>query len=514
MAQVAKKPELVRDYWPRYRRRAWALILLSQIVIVLALLFVATYFGLLRYQDPIEYAMLAAAALFIIGINALILHIIIQPMRVITTAITHVANEKNGQPLPNPNDGKNAKYGLSPLLQTLYGLKGNAGKDDQSKGESAETAMDEFSAFNDTAVGVAILSAEGEVIFHNGNVPVKSTSEGKKYLQLEFYTDPPIDNWLRECEENTVRADKTWTRVASKPAGQTDRKLYDITASYRKGRDFPLIAFFIDQTEVYTPEENDLNFIAFAAHELRGPITVIRGYLDTLQDELAGSIDTEQQELFDRLTVSANRLASYINNILNSARYDQRHLSLNLIETSVVDIYATIADDMALRASAQRRILHVDLPPELPTVAADPASASEVFGNLIDNALKYSNEGGTVTVTAEIKDKFVEVSVIDNGIGMPANVVSNLFHKFYRSHRSRETVAGTGIGLYISKGIIESHGGSMEVRSVENEGSTFSFTLPIYATIAEKLAAQGGSNAELIKTHGSGWIKNHGAMRG
>jgi len=112
-----------------------------------------------------------------------------------------------------------------------------------------------------------------------------------------------------------------------------------------------------------------------------------------------------------------------------------------------------------------------------------------------------------------VKDGFVEVAIADHGIGMPANVVGNLFHKFYRSHRSRETVAGTGIGLYICKAIVESHGGKIGVTSVEGEGSTFTFSVPIYATVADKLQANDNTNAGLI-SHGEGWIKNHAKYTG
>ena len=133
---------------------------------------------------------------------------------------------------------------------------------------------------------------------------------------------------------------------------------------------------------------------------------------------------------------------------------------------------------------------------------------------MIDNALKYSNEGGVVNVTAHVEDGFVITSVEDHGIGMPGNVVSNLFHKFYRSHRSRETVSGTGIGLYISKAIVESHGGKISVRSAEGEGSTFSFSLPIYSTVADKLLASDNSNEGLINRADGSWIKNHAMYRG
>ncbi len=270
----------------------------------------------------------------------------------------------------------------------------------------------------------------------------------------------------------------------------------------------------MDRTGAYQPEDDQLDFISFAAHELRGPVTVIRGYLDVLTQELADDGSSEHQALLSRLTVSANRLSTYISNILNASRYDRRHLKLHLRERALVDIYRSIGDDMALRASTQNRVLDVQLPADLPTVAADMSSLSEVFANLIDNALKYSNEGGTVTVSATADGNYVRVNVIDRGIGMPSNVVSNLFHKFYRSHRSRETVAGTGIGLYICKAIVESHGGQIEVKSEDGRGSTFSFTVPIYAAVAEKLAASDNSNEELLRSAGGSWIKNHAKYRG
>ncbi len=270
---------------------------------------------------------------------------------------------------------------------------------------------------------------------------------------------------------------------------------------------------FFDRTNTYAPEEDDLDFISFAAHELRGPITVIRGYLDVINEEVGPSMDLDQQELMKRLVVSANRLSTYINNILGASRFDRRHFKIHVAEEHLKAIYDTVRDDMDLRAASQHRLLNIDIPDSLPTVAADRNSIGEVLSNLIDNAIKYSNEGGIVTVTAHVVGKTVEVSITDRGIGMPANVVNNLFHKFYRSHRSRETVAGTGIGLYLSKGIIESHGGIIEVRSTENEGSTFSFTLPIYATVADKIKAGHNNNEKLI-TRSSGSIRNHSMFRG
>jgi len=295
--------------------------------------------------------------------------------------------------------------------------------------------------------------------------------------------------------------------------GEDDRRMFDLIASYQKGSVAETVLTLVDRTGQYMPEEEDLDFIAFAAHELRGPITVIRGYLDVLGDELENTLAADQKELLKRLVVSANRLSSYVNNILNASRFDRRHLKVHMREQTVAGIYSLIQNDMQLRASSQNRILMTNIPTNLPTVAADAGSISEVLGNLIDNAIKYSNDGGAINVTAALVGDFVEISVQDNGIGMPGAVVSSLFHKFYRSHRSRETVAGTGIGLYIVKAFVESNGGTVSVRSAEGQGSIFSFTLPVYATVAEKLKSSDNSNENLIE-HGNGWISNHAMYRG
>ena len=501
----------VKVYWKRYRRQVFFTVAAMQIFILLVVGCLIAYFNLLSTQRITETVILIVAGSTLLFANIALVFYIVKPLKTLSDAILHIAGINNGSTLPNPNNSRNKATHLSSLLKVLYDRPSEAGV---SKDISNDSVHSSQAMVDDVAAGIIAFDHEGKVVFNNKTAPIREAKEGGVELELEFYNEESLTEWFKKCEENTVRADKVWERVASIPAGQPDRKLFDVVASYRKGNDLPLVAFFIDRTNDYNNEEDDLNFIAFAAHELRGPITVIKGYLDTLMDEMGDGLTDEQHQLFDRLVVSSNRLSAYINNILNAARFDQRHLRLNLVEVSLADIYNEVADDMSLRASSQHRILNVNIPATLPAVAADIASASEVISNLIDNALKYSNEGGVVNVSAQVKDGFIETVVKDNGIGMPANVVSNLFHKFYRSHRSRETVAGTGIGLYISKGIIESHGGTIEVRSVEGEGSTFSFTLPIYATVAEKLGAQRGDNAELIKSHKSGWIRNHGEIRG
>lgn len=507
-----KKPPMVRDYWPRFHRYAISMTILMQIAGTLAVACALLVTGTIR-PTLLFWIALGAVLVTTIGINLLLMNILTTPLKNLASALTHISGEPNRVIPPQPNARHYERDGFKPLLQLIYQLAAK-GEDEEQKEEKTTPHTDFATAMENTQAGFVILNAHHQIVYANSKAPIHTEPGGTLALDLIFDETLTLDNWLQECEEHAVNATHTWQRIANKVPGEEDRKIYDMSASYKKGSNAEVVLVLFERTKDYLPEDEDLEFIAFAAHELRGPITVIRGYLDVLSDELDPQLEADQKELLQRLVVSANRLSSYVNNILNASRYDRRHLKIYLREDSIADIYDTIQDDMSLRASSQNRLLSVHFPQDLPTVAADRASMSEVLSNLIDNAVKYSNEGGVVNVTAKVEGDFVQVSVEDHGIGMPSHVVSNLFHKFYRSHRSRETVAGTGIGLYICKAIVESHGGKIEVRSTEGRGSTFTFSLPIYRTVAEKLRAGEGSNESLIERGENGWIKNHAMYRG
>lgn len=485
-----------------------------QIIAVLVVGLALVVFGIADPLEPVVWITFVAIMVTTVGINWLVATIATEPLKQLTAAMSKIAGEQSPLSPPNPNATRYEKSGLRPLLRWIYEDGPSVTVNDAEAEASNETRNTLLEAFSHSSSSVVIFDAQYQIALATAHAPITINDDNVKKLELDFLGETSLSEWIKDCEENAVTAEKTWSYIGTRPIGDPKRRVYDLTASYNKGSANPVTVLLLEKTGDYAVDDSDLNFIAFAAHELRGPITVIRGYLDTLNDELVDVIDAEQHELFERLIVSANRLSGYVNNILNSARYDRRHFSVFLIETNIADIYDSIADDMRLRATSQHRLLSVDLPRNLPTVAADPSSISEVLSNLIDNAIKYSSESGTIEVSAEQEGNYLEITVRDHGIGMPANVVSNLFHKFYRSHRSRETVAGTGIGLYISKAIVESNGGTMGVQSIENEGSTFRFTLPIYATVADKITATGGDNREFIAHNSSSWIKNHGSIRG
>lgn len=507
-----KQPKLASQFWPMFFRKTIILVILSQTIISVSTGIILTLTGIFNIDLVMLWIIIGSFLFINLIISLSIIITSIQPTKDILAAIIHVSDEQPTLELSNPNSKKNEKTGLQDALQTIYGLSSVKTVSSDSKKDNQESSILD-NALNTTTCGFVIMNSNRQIIYANKSAPIKLDSNGNKSLGLLFNGNDTLDNWLNESSEHSVHNEHIWIRIPDRLPNQEGRRFFDVIASYQKGANPEIILSLIDRTSLYIIDEENLDFISFAAHELRGPITVIRGYLDILADELDNTLVDDQKELFHRLIVSSNRLTGYVNNILNTSRYDRRHLKMHLSEDTVAAVYDVISDDMQLRASSQNRLLAVKFPPDLPTIAVDRASMSEVIGNLIDNAIKYSNEGGAINVTARTNGDFVEVSVTDNGIGMPENVISNLFQKFYRSHRSRETVAGTGIGLYISKAIVESHGGTISVRSEEGKGSTFTVSIPIYAKVADKLKAGNNSNEGLI-SEGRGWIKNHSMYRG
>ncbi|MBC7564790.1 HAMP domain-containing histidine kinase [Candidatus Saccharibacteria bacterium] len=527
---VNKPQKFARDFWPYFNRIVVTVIIISQFIILLAMAAILYMFDFLETNLLAFIGILSAQLILGLATAFAVYKLAAQPIKDVLAVVLHISGDPTTMTPPNPNDTRFEQSGFKDVLQTIYSLASDHDKTPNEAIVSMPTTILEAAvvapqpmirpattmleaALNETSCGFVVMNHERKITFSNKAAPLSISSDGVSSLSLIFNGQETLDAWLEDCDKNAVHAERLWSRISNKLPEEEGRRFFDVIASYDKGAESEVVLTLIDRTAIYEVGEQELDFIAFAAHELRGPITVIRGYLDVLEDELKDVLKDDQHELFRRLTVSANRLSGYINNILNTSRYDRRHLRVHLAETTVTSVYDTIKDDMNLRANAQNRMLTINIPTDLPTIAGDTASLSEVFGNLIDNAIKYSNEGGAINVIASLKDDMVEVAIEDRGIGMPASVIGNLFQKFYRSHRSRETVAGTGIGLYISKAIVESHGGGISVRSEDGHGSTFTVSLPTFASVADKLKAGNNTNEGLID-QGAGWIKNHSMYRG
>lgn len=259
----------------------------------------------------------------------MLFHLLFAPLRTLLRAISHATGEPIAGAIPNPHDSLYSNNGLGAAIKAVYSTLSVDTSAQAAVKSGAKTAA-VTASLNRMSGGIIALDSSRTIVFASKAAPTQ-TVNGALRPQLLFHNNDSLDDWLDHVTSSTVRSERMWQRIPDRPADIEGQRIFDVFASYEKGAQHETIITLIDMTERYKQDEGDLNFIAFAAHELRGPITVIRGYIDVLQEELDHVLQQDQRELFHRLSVSANRLSSYVNNILNTSRYDRRHLTLTLV---------------------------------------------------------------------------------------------------------------------------------------------------------------------------------------
>ena len=229
-------------------------------------------------------------------------------------------------------------------------------------------------------------------------------------------------------------------------------------------------------------EEAKRKFILLVTHELRSPVGVIRSLLRTLAGGYAGELTETQSDLVDRADKRTEFLQTLIDDLLDLAasktglrgESKPEQIAIRELLTRIIERYRFVGEEKAiqlkLNGAANSSI----------TVTADPDELDRAFNNLVSNAIKYTPERGEVTLTLDTVRDTARIQVIDSGIGIPEDALPHLFEEFYRAPNARARVAqGTGLGLTITKEIINRYGGTIRVSSVEGEGTTFTIVLPL-----------------------------------
>jgi signal transduction histidine kinase len=219
------------------------------------------------------------------------------------------------------------------------------------------------------------------------------------------------------------------------------------------------------------------NMVSDVAHELRTPLSNIRGYLEAARDGILEPDPDLINNLYDEATL-LNRL---IDDLQVLAQAEAGHLRLEILPTNLGEVIQTTIDNMFLISQNLDLIISCDLPADLPIVTADPQRIGQVLRNLINNALDYTPAGGRVCIQVGIDGAFARVAVKDNGLGVEPEHLPYLFERFYRPDPSRTRfTGGSGLGLAIVKQLVEAQGGLVGVESRPGIGSTFYFTLPVF----------------------------------
>ena len=246
------------------------------------------------------------------------------------------------------------------------------------------------------------------------------------------------------------------------------------------------VSVFRDVTAEVEADRAKSEFVSTVSHELRTPMTSIKGYADLLLMGAVGDLVGQQEHFVTIIRNNADRLTALVNDLLDISRIETGRVELNLRAVSMPEVVASVMTTLEGRARERELELRMDVPEDLPAVWGDSDRITQVLTNLVGNAIQYTPPGGSITTSAHVNQRMLEISVADTGIGISEENLEKIFDRFFRADDPfvQET-SGTGLGLAITTSLVHMHGGEIWVDSEVGEGSTFSFSLPLARTIAE-----------------------------
>ena len=353
----------------------------------------------------------------------------------------------------------------------------NAGLQQQQQRALARAQAEQLALFNSMVEGVLLLDGNERVQLVNQALEQLFGLNGdiRGRTMMEAFR-------LHELQElaSRVRAEGQVLGFELELPGMDDRSLQiNATALLdRDGRPQGMILVFHDLTRLKQLENTRQEFVANVSHELRTPLSMIKGYVETL---INGAKDDPNVAMRFLQTIEkhADRLTCLIEDLLTISRLESGQIVMNIQKVGLRSVAEDVKDDLLSRAGDKKVKLENRVPDDL-VVRADADRVQQVIFNLVDNAIKYGRPEGRVWISARLADgQFAEISVRDNGPGIPPDSIDRVFERFYRADkaRSREQ-GGTGLGLSIVKHIVQSHGGEVWVESDLGQGTTFFFTLP------------------------------------
>ncbi len=288
--------------------------------------------------------------------------------------------------------------------------------------------------------------------------------------KIEQFKDTPLDVMENKPLEFNIEVDARVLKCVISPM-------------FSKNQDYVgYVIVLIDVTKEVEIDRMKSHFISNVSHELRTPVTVLRTYIDTLYNHSDEFDEKTNKEFFEVINKEAARLQKMVNDILDFSRLEAGNVNVEKEKTNIVPIIEQQIKSMQVLAQEKNITFSIIKEPDLPEIPINVDSIERALNNLLSNAIKYSPENGRIKVRAELArdPQFVEVSVEDQGCGIPEEHQKKIFERFYRVENDTHTVKGTGLGLHLVKITIEKHHqGEVFVKSKPGDGSTFGFRLPI-----------------------------------
>jgi two-component system phosphate regulon sensor histidine kinase PhoR len=389
-----------------------------------------------------------------------------------TIGVLHAFNKRHGEDF-NDEDVR--------LLERMARNVGSIIANLQLYREVVEEREELLQTFESLAAGLMLVSPEGRISQINASARaifgIDAEALGKNYLDV--IRDENRDQ-LREVLQSAMRGDENISQDIVVNIANVERHYQVQAAQVRsdEGKDLGVVAIFIDVTEIRMIDKMKSSFVAMASHELRTPLTAIKGFVSTLlMDD--GFSNEERREFYMIIDQECDRLTRLINDLLNTSRIEAgESLKPNYTRVDAKALLEKVV--LIQRQSTHKHQIKLDIRSEIPTIIADEDKLDQILTNLLNNAIKYSPNGGDITVHAVVEDDHLLVGVEDQGLGIPKDHQAKVFDKFHRvNNEDNRRIYGTGLGLYLVKHLVESvHMGKIWVESEVGKGSTFLFRIP------------------------------------
>jgi two-component system phosphate regulon sensor histidine kinase PhoR len=329
--------------------------------------------------------------------------------------------------------------------------------------------------------GLAVVDADGRVRLLNPALRrlFAITQERGGANMMETFRDTLV----AEVVTHTLRTGATATESINLRGDCTkgDRRvaITSLPITKEDARVHGAVVLFHDETQLQQMEQVRREFVSNVSHELRTPLSIFRGYLETLLDEPNLAAD-ERERILRVMEKHSVRLHSLVGDLLSLARLEAPDPQLKLAPLAMSEWLRRVATEWEKKAAAKDLQIVAHIEHSLPDIIADEARLEEILHNLLDNALKYSNAGGQITIRVARHDtEKIAISVTDQGTGIAAADLPRIFERFYRADKARSReLGGTGLGLAIVKHIAQLHGGSVEAESQVGRGTTIRVILP------------------------------------
>ncbi|MBP6916342.1 MAG: ATP-binding protein [Smithellaceae bacterium] len=341
--------------------------------------------------------------------------------------------------------------------------------EEKSKLMTALTSMTE---------GVLIINAQGLIEFVS---PVLGDMLSVRYEDvfgktlMEAFRSAELQKILTEFK----RTGENITREITLDMAEAVILNVSVSAVHGYPQEDKTMIVFHDVTRLKKLEKVKEDFVANVTHEIRTPLTAIIGYLETIKNGAIGNID-ETKKFVDIILNQAERLNRLVEDLLTLSHIELKELKFNFENVSINAAITNVISLVEAKAKEKKITIHNNVRENFPMIRADKDKLTQIFVNILDNAVKFTPESGRITIVAKEADAYTAVSISDTGIGVPRDEIQRLGERFYRVDRSRSRdLGGTGLGLSIVKHLMIAHGGRMEIESELGRGTTVFLLFPL-----------------------------------